>query len=355
MTNLFTEKYRPKHLGEFIGNKNMILPLIRWLLEWEPNNKKTKCALISGVNGVGKSLLAELVLKKHDYNIIHLSIDDDRNKETINKTIIPLLQTKKTIGGQENALVVSDIDGNCGDYGFIATLAECIKDTHIPIICICDDRYSQNIKPLLNYCFDIKLAKPKYDDVYRLIYKVVTTEQIKIKKSSIDHLYEQSNGDIRFILNALQMGIIKKCDNSKNIQSSNIFETTGLLLSQENSIAEKINYYWMSHDIHTLMIHENYINNTLTTANEAKRLENISYSADSLSDADLFDSIFDFELSPYVALHTIKAASKCSKRGHVKFPQFLGKISTMNKNKRDKMNYENVKFFEKKKTKTTKK
>ena len=355
MTNLFTEKYRPQHLGEFIGNKNAILPFIRWLLEWEPNNKKTKCALISGVNGVGKSLLAELVLKKHDYNIIHLSIDDDRSKENIHKTVIPLLRTKKTLDGQENALVVSDIDGNCGDYGFIATLTECIKETHIPIICICDDRYSQNIKPLLNYCFGVKLAKPKYDDVYRLIYKVVTTEQIKIKKSSIDHLYEQSNGDIRFILNALQMGIIKKCDNSKNIKSSNIFETTGQILSQENSIAEKINYYWMSHDIHTLMVHENYINNTLTTANEAKRLENISYSADSLSDADLLDSIFDFELSPYVALHTIKAASKCTKKGLVKFPQFLGKISTMNKNKRDKMNYENVQFFEKKKTKTNKK
>ncbi len=350
MTKQFTEKYRPKHLGEFIGNKNMVLPFIRWLLEWDPTDKKTKCALISGVNGVGKSLFVELILKKHDYNIIHLSIDDDRNKETINKTIIPLLQTKKTMDGQENALVVSDIDGNCGDYGFMASLAECIKETRIPIICICDDRYSQNIKPILNYCFDVKLAKPKYDDVYRLIYKVVTTEQIKIKKSSIDHLYEQSNGDIRFILNALQMGIVKKCDNSKNIQSSNIFETTGLLLSQENSIAEKINYYWMSHDIHTLMVHENYINNTLTSANEAKRLENISYSADSLCDADLFDAVFDFELSPYVALNTIKAASKCSKKGHVKFPQFLGKISTMNKNKREGMNYENVKFFGKKKT-----
>ncbi len=355
MTNLFTEKYTPKHLGEFIGNKNQILPFIRWLLEWDPNNKKTKCALISGVNGIGKSVFVELILKKHDYNIIHLSIDDDRDKETINKTIIPLLRTKKTLDGQENALVVSDIDGNCGDYGFMASLAECIKETRIPIICICDDRYSQNIKPILNYCFDIKLSKPNYDDVYRLIYKVVTTEQIKITKSSIDKLYQQSNGDIRFILNALQLGIVKRGDTSKNIQSSNIFETTGLLLSQENSIADKINYYWMSHDIHTLMIHENYINNTLTCTNEAKRLENISYSADSLCDADLIDAIFDFDLSPYVALNTIKAASKCSKKGHVKFPQFLGKISTMNKNKREGMNYENVEFFEKKKTKPVKK
>jgi hypothetical protein len=29
----------------------------------------------------------------------------------------------------------------------------------------------------------------------------------------------------------------------------------------------------------------------------------------------------------------------------IKFPQFLGKISTMNKNKREKLDYNSVKFF----------
>jgi len=341
---MYTSKYRPKSLDDFVGNKNIIQPFIRWLLEWNANNKKEKCALISGVNGVGKSLLVELILKKHDYNIINLSIDDDRDKETVNQIIKPLLKTKRTFDGQENCLVVSDIDSSGGDYGFISILTECIKETQIPIICICDDRYSQNIKPILNYCFDIKLSKPNYDDIYRLIYKVVTTENIKISKQGVDKLYEQANGDIRFILNSLQMGL-KKGDTSKNIQSSNIFDTTGKLFSKETSIDEKLRFYWMAHDIHTLMVQENYINNTLTTNDEAKRLENLCYSADSLSDANLFDSIFDFELSTYVALNTIKSTIKCNKKGMIKFPQFLGRISTMNKNKREKMNYEDVCLF----------
>ena len=346
---MYTVKYRPNKLDDFVGNKNVIQPFIRWLLEWDPNDKKAKCALVSGVNGVGKTLLVELILKKHDYNIINLSIDDERDKETITQTIKPLLKTKKTFDGQENCLVVSDIDCAGGDYGFISTLADCIKETQIPIICICDDRYSQNIKPILNYCIDFKLGKPKYDEIYRLVYKVVTNENIKISKQGVDKLYEQANGDIRFILNSLQLGL-KKSDTSKNIQSSNIFDTTGKLFSMETSLDDKIKYYWMSHDIHTLMVQENYINNTLTTNDEAKRLENISYSADSLSDADLFDSIFDFELSSYVALNTIKATSKCNKKGMVKFPQFLGKVATMNKNKRDKLNYEEVGLFDKKPT-----
>ena len=341
---MYTVKYRPNKLDNFVGNKNIIQPFIQWLLEWDSDNKKQKCALVSGVNGIGKSLLVELILKRHDFNIINLSIDDDRDKETINLTIKPLLRTKKTFDGQENCLVVSDIDCAGGDYGFISTLADCIKETQIPIICICDDRYSQNIKPILNYCVDFKLAKPSYDEIYRLVYKVVTTENIKISKQGVDKLYQQSNGDIRFILNSLQLGL-KKSDTSKNIQNLNIFDTTGKLFSKETSLDDKVKYYWMANDIHTLMIHENYIGNTLTTNNEVNRLENVSYSADSLSDADLFDSVFDFELSSYVALNTIKATSKCNKKGMVKFPQFLGRVSTMNKNKRDKLDYEMVGLF----------
>ena len=340
---MFTVKYRPKKFEDFVGNKAAIQPFIHWLLEWEPSNKKTKCALISGLNGVGKSLLVELILKKHDYNIINLSIDEEHDKEYINQHIKPLLKTKKTFNGQENALVVSDIDCISG-YGFMSTLTDCIKETQIPIICICDNRYDQSIKPILNYCFDIKLVKASYDEVYKLIYKVVTTENIKIGKSGVDKLYEQANGDIRFILNALQM-YNKKTDTSKNIQSSNIFETTGKLLSQETDLNDKNRYYWMSHDIHGLMVQENYISSTLTVRNEAVRLENIAYSADALSDADILDSVFNFELEPYIALSTIRATTKCTKKAQIKFPQFLGRTSTINKNKRDKIDYETCNFL----------
>ena len=69
---MFTTIYRPKKIDDFVGNKNIIKPFIQWLLEWEPTNKKNKCALVSGLTGIGKTLLVELILKKHDYNIIDL-------------------------------------------------------------------------------------------------------------------------------------------------------------------------------------------------------------------------------------------------------------------------------------------
>ena len=137
---------------------------------------------------------------------------------------------------------------------------------------------------------------------------------------------------------------VKNGNTSKNIQSSNIFDTTGKLFSMDLNIDDKLRYYWMSHDIHTLMIHENYINNTLSNRDDVKRLENIAYSAHSLSDADLIESVFDFSLSSYVAINTIKATSKCNKKSMIKFPQFMGRVSTMNKNKKSKLDYNSVKL-----------
>jgi hypothetical protein len=80
---MFTETYRPRKLDDFIGNKSVIQPFIKWLLTWEPTNKKTKCALVSGLCGIGKTLLVELICNKYDYNIINLSIDEERNKDFI--------------------------------------------------------------------------------------------------------------------------------------------------------------------------------------------------------------------------------------------------------------------------------
>jgi replication factor C subunit 1 len=271
----------------------------------------------------------------------------------MNTIIKPLIKTKKSFDGQENVLVVSDIDCG-GDYGFISSLTECIKNCSIPIICICDNRYDQSIKPILNYCVDFKMTKPAYQEVYRLVYNVVVKEKIRIKESEIKDLYEQSNGDIRFVLNTLQFGSRK---GKKNIQSTNIFDTTAKLLSMDESIDSKYETYWLCNELHPLMIQENYINNTLAATNPIKKLENLSYSAEALSDVDLFDTFVNmpnWEFEPYVALNTIKAASKCNKKGMVKFPQFLGRISTMYKNRREKLNYEDVQFFEKEKPKPKK-
>ena len=62
---MFTTIYRPKTLVNFVGNKPSVQPFIQWLLDWDCEKNNRKCLLVSGLTGIGKSLLVELILLKH--------------------------------------------------------------------------------------------------------------------------------------------------------------------------------------------------------------------------------------------------------------------------------------------------
>jgi hypothetical protein len=333
---MFTTKYRPIDLTDFIGDHNIvILPFIQWL---KKQKREKKCMLISGINGCGKSLLSELVLTKYNYHIISINSDQERNKDFFNKTLKPLLSFHSSLSlnlnkQKKNAIIFSDIDGNGADYGLIKNIIDFIKmipaDNDIPIICICDDRYSQSLKPLLQYCVEIKIPKPSYENVYRLIYNIVQREKIKINKSTIDQLYNESNGDIRSILNNLQLNL-KKTLHNKDIQSANIFATTEKLLLLDTSLEEKYETFWLEPGLHPAMIQENYINNTLNTRGDnIKQLDNLYYSTEAISTMDIFPQYQSWELKPYIAIECIRATTKCSKRTQLKIPLFKSKKTNL--------------------------
>ena len=84
-----------------------------------------------------------------------------------------------TIFGKKNALVVNDLD--ClNDYGFISALTECIKETKIPIICTCNDRYNQAFKTFATYCEDIKFRNPSTNEIYNFIGRAFEKTNINI-------------------------------------------------------------------------------------------------------------------------------------------------------------------------------
>ena len=58
------------------------------------------------------------------------------------------------------------------DRGGMQELINLIKSTKIPIICMCNDRNSQKVRSLANYCFDLRFQRPRVDQikVYHFIY-----------------------------------------------------------------------------------------------------------------------------------------------------------------------------------------
>ena len=67
---------------------------------------------------------------------------------------------------QKTVLIMDEVDGmSAGDRGGVADLIASIKVSKIPIICICNDRYSQKLKSLVNHCLPLNYRKPTKQQV----------------------------------------------------------------------------------------------------------------------------------------------------------------------------------------------
>jgi replication factor C subunit 1 len=338
---MLSQRYKPSDINGIIGNKNNIIAIQQWISNWTPENKK-KCLLISGNSGIGKTLSIEIILKNLNYNIVDLNSDDERDKEYIKSKIKPMLQVVKNVFGKKNALVVNDLD--ClSDHGFISALIDCIKETKIPIICTCNDRYNQAFKTFATYCEDIKFRNPSTNEIYNFINPIYKKEKIMISEINARKLIENSNNDIRNTLNNLQMYNHKseiKLD--KDSTQIGIFDMANIMFSQTSDFERKYKTFWLDSDLFPLMVNENYIANTMKSKNETEEnklqnLDNLFAAANCLSNIGLFENDIEatnWDLMPYIAVNCISASANCHTKAQIKFPSFLAKTSTKGKNKR---------------------
>ena len=351
---MFTDKYKSQILENIIGNKLCIDNLQKWLENWLDNKNpdingksdkhKNICALLSGPSGIGKTLCVDLLIKKYNLNPIELNPDDKIDKEYIMKTILPSLRTKLSFSKKNNIFVIHDVD--CyDDYGFISCIVNCFKETNIPAIATCNNRYDQSLKPIIPYCLDIKFQKPITNDIIAFLKPIIRMENMSINESTLKQIIEDFNCDIRSILNHLHFYKNQNISNNKNGNikdktMNNIFDNTKSFMSQNIEMIEKQTLFWLNNDLLPLMLHENYPYNTIKMKNEVSYLNNIADAIDSISDLDIIEKEVhansNWELLPYTAWFSIKSVCNCHAKTQIKFTSFFEKNSVkkqnMNKN-----------------------
>lgn len=342
---MLTDKYKPPNLENIVGNKISIDSIQNWFENWtsEKNGKKDKniCALLFGPSGIGKTLCVDLFIKKYDINSIELNPHDKIDKEYIIKTILPSLQLTKSFSKKNNIFIIHDID--CyDDYGFVTCIVNCLKETKIPVIATCNNRYDQSLKPIIPYCLDIKFQKPSMNDTIQFLKSIIKIENIKINEVKLKQLIEDFDYDIRSILNNLQFYNSKTSNTNTNISgnkdktNSNIFEITKLFMCQNIEIADKQILFWLNNDLLPLMLHENYPCNNIKIKNDVIYLNNIASSASSLSDLDLFEKEIhinsNWELLSYTSWFSIKSVTNCHVKTQIKFTSFFEKNAIKKQN-----------------------
>ncbi|MCJ8749186.1 hypothetical protein PDJAM_G00173520 [Pangasius djambal] len=390
---LWVDKYRPRSLKNLIGQQgeqSCANKLLRWLKSWHKNHSGNakpaaarfgkfggkddgsgfKAALLSGPPGVGKTTTAALVCEELGYSYVEMNASCTRSKnslkeviaESLNNTSIKNFYTgaSQTVS-DKHVLIMDEVDGMAGneDRGGIQELIGLIKNSKIPIICMCNDRNHMKIRSLANYCFDLRFQRPRVEQIKGAMMSIAFKEGLKIPPPALNEVILASNQDIRQVLHNLSMWSATdkvmtydqaKADANKakkDMKMGPFDVCRKVFLSGEETahmtLIDKSDLFFHDYSLAPLFVQENYIHVRPAAAggNLKNHLVLLSKTADSICDGDLVDrqirSRQTWSLLPTQAIYASVLPGELM-RGYMSqfptFPSWLGKFSSTGKHSR---------------------
>ncbi|VFR03000.1 unnamed protein product [Cuscuta campestris] len=394
----WTEKYRPRNPDELVGNQSLVKQLEDWLTHWneqfldsskgkgksnKQNDVVKKAVLLCGTPGIGKTTSAKLVCKKLGFQAVEVNASDNRGKadskivkgiggSTANSIKELVSNESLSVKGvrsphSKTVLIMDEVDGmSGGDRGGVTDLIASIKTSKIPIICICNDRYSQKLKSLVNYCLLLSFRKPTKQQMGKRLLQIAKDEGLQVNPVAVEELGERCNGDMRMALNQLQYmslskSVINYDDVRQRLQTSSKDEDMSPFTAVDKlfginagklKIDERISLCMSDPDLVPLIIQENYINYCPSSGgkddNGLKRMSLIARAAESIADGDVVNvqirRFQQWQLSqmgslassiiPAALLHGRREVLEQGERNFNRFGSWLGKNSTRGKNYR---------------------
>lgn len=391
------EKYKPLLLKDFLTNKNEVNKAIQWIENYKNKVINTKKVLfIIGNTGVGKTLLAELILKEYNYQKIELNSTDIRSQKKLGEFLKKSLTYKNVIDMFHDeklpiGILMDEIDTICklSDKGGMTEFLDILKHNekyeinkkkvkkvkiakedyiqlYNPIICTSNDINDKKINELKKYSEVIKLIKPCENDMKNIIIDIFQKNNQLYDDNVLSDIVNYSLGDIRQLIISLEdlyfisqnnvynnSKIIDKClfDYFKKIykekgQDVQLIDSTKILLSEKLSIQTSQIYFDIDCLLTPLMIYHNSINYIKNCEDNSKKKLNVYKNI--LESLCIHDTIQTniFEVQDWDELYNIASiygssipnyyfsTLKNKKEINIEFTSLLNKISQMCVNKK---------------------
>jgi len=217
---IWIEKHRPKNFDDIIGQRT-IVKRIKAMVE----KKSIPHLIFSGNPGTGKTTLA-LVIAKQLYenswreNFLELNASNDRGIDIIRNTVKDFAKTK-SIGEVPFKIIFLDESDSLTKEAQSALRRTMENYSSVTRFILSGNYSSKIIDPIQSRCTIFRFKGIEKEDVFEYIDKIAKKENLKISKEAKEILYENSNGDLRRLLNILQ-----SCASvSDNINEEVIYET----------------------------------------------------------------------------------------------------------------------------------
>lgn len=197
----WAEIYRPKNLEDIIGNEEIRLNILKWLVKWFPG---TKPLLLIGPPGVGKTTIVKILSSLLNYDLIELNASDTRSGPQLEKLINPLYNNT-SIFGKKILLFFDEVDGIYGreDSGGLEILINIVKASNFPIIFVANYTHIK-LKNLSKLCKIIKFQRISENLLMIFLNYVLFEQNYPLSLDDKKWIVEKSNGDVRTMLNLAQ-------------------------------------------------------------------------------------------------------------------------------------------------------
>lgn len=244
----WTELYRPKNLGQVVGNEDAIIALRDWFDEWSPVAKR-KVAILNGPAGTGKTSSVIALASEREYELVEMNASDSRNKDAILRIAGSSAKEGTLVNGAKGKriLLIDEVDGIAGreDRGGVKSLIDVIKEASVPIICTANDAYSEKLKALRKEAKIIGYRPIHPEYIIKVLKKITQNQKLTIPVEDLQFIAENASGDLRSAINDLEgmvlqlkMGKVTHLellkpyrDQTKNLDEalSDLFKSQGFL------------------------------------------------------------------------------------------------------------------------------
>jgi DNA polymerase III delta prime subunit len=282
---LWTEKYEPKSISELVINKDKIIKIKNWLINFSsPNEPST--IIVYGSHGIGKNVSLNILLQELKYDTKTLSSNSIKNRKIINEILNSCQKTQNIYNILTNnnitnkyALIIDDTETITLTSEKDSLLELCKyndKNKIMPIIFISNNQHSKLISDIKKACTEYEFNKPNFNELLHIFNNITQKENIKIiNVKVINSIIKYAQNDIRrliFILQDLYLTYgqneitVEKLQNYFNFSHKKdidigLYEATKEVLDNYKSINTLLDLYETEKVLLPLMIYENYHKN----------------------------------------------------------------------------------------------